>query len=385
MPVVLLTSKFVRTCFCEQGRRKSDYFDTRQRGLMLEVRETGGRTYYLRYTDQRGREKHIKIGAADIISLSQARCKARVLYAHVVLGGDPQREKKAQRQIPLYSAFISDRYLPFIRTYKRSWKTDETVLRQHILPRFNRLHLDEITPEHVSDVISIMQQKGYASGTVNRAIIVMRYSLKLAAQWKIIPDQINPTKQFRCAADVQRQRFLDATEIKRLISSIKNDVNVPAARAILLLLMTGARRNEILWAKWEHVDFNSQTLLVPLSKSGRPRQVVLSPDAIALLNALPRTENPYLFPLVQSGVPPRSLFFPWKRIRDRAGLENVRLHDLRHTFASLLVNQGISLFVVQNLLGHANCRTTQRYSHLNSETLAHAASLVGSTIRSCDE
>jgi len=148
----------------------------------------------------------------------------------------------------------------------------------------------------------------------------------------------------------------------------------------MLLLLTGGRRNEITQAKWEYVNWERRTLLVPLSKSGKPRAIALNGPALALLRAIPRTDNPYIFPSPVNGKPSASLFFPWDRIRKRAGLKDVRLHDLRHSYASFLVNQGISLYVVQGLLGHAHSRTTQRYAHLAHETLQDAAELVGDVV-----
>ena len=105
------------------------------RGFMLEVRASGGKTYYQRYSDERGRERQFKIGAADVLPLRQAKRKALQIKAQAILGSDPQRERQERRSIPTLSAFVAQRYLPFVRTYKRSWQTDEIVLRVHVLPR----------------------------------------------------------------------------------------------------------------------------------------------------------------------------------------------------------------------------------------------------------
>src|SRR5262249_49011967 len=145
----------------------------------------------------------------------------------------------------------------------------------------------------------------------------------------------------------------------------------------LLLMLTGARPNEVTHAKWEDVLWNELTLFVPLSKSVKPRLTALSASAISLLNSLPRTDgNENIFTSPMPGRTSPSLWFPWRRIRARAGIEDVRLHDLRHSFASFLVNEGVSLYVVQALLGHANARTTQRYAHLVADTLAQATEIV---------
>jgi len=381
MPKAQLTSGFVRAANCPAGRPKIDYFDPGHRGFMLEVRASGGKTFYQRYTDARGRERQFKLGAAEILTLEQARRKARLVLAQALVGEDPQQQRRELRDTPSLKEFVRDRYLPHVKSYKRSWCTDETVLRLHILPEFGAQAVDQIKNEEISGLLQAMREKGYASGTTNRVLILLRYIYNLGRKWRITGMSQNPTLGLSTAPDVQRDRFLDADETQRLIVAIGNDENQTAAQAIMLLLLSGGRRNEITQAKWEYVNWERRTLLVPLSKSGKPRAIALNAQALALLRAIARIEgNPYIFPSPVNGKPSASLFFPWDRIRKRAGLKDVRLHDLRHSYASFLVNQGISLYVVQGLLGHAHSRTTQRYAHLAHETLMDAAELVGDVV-----
>lgn len=377
MPVVELTSAFVRHASCPSGQRKVDYFDSKQRGFLIEVRCSGRKTYYQRYSDERGRERQFKIGRADGLTTEQARRAGRSVLARAVLGENPQLRRQELRSVPNLADFVSEKYLPFVKTYKRSWGTDETVLRIHVLPPLGKMALDEITAEHIIALIAGMRSEGYAVGTSNRVVMILRYMYNLAAKWKVPGVTRNPTGGIELGQEMHRNRFLTREEAQRLVDAITVDENRTAANAILLLMLTGARRNEITQAKWEHVLWNERKLLVPLSKSGKPRWIALSTSAMSLLDSIPRLAGcDYIFPSPITGRPCPSLWFPWRRIRARAGLQDVRLHDLRHSFASFLVNEGVSLYVVQALLGHANARTTQRYAHLASDTLTDATEIV---------
>jgi integrase len=258
MPLVRLSPAFVRNVQCPAELKKVDYFDTMTPGFMLEVRSSGGKTFYQRYTDERGRGRQYKIGPADVLTLQQARRKAKQIKAEAILGGDPQQAREVRRSIPTLQWFIDQRYLPFVKGYKRSWKTDETVLRVHVLPELGRYFLDEIRPEFIIGITNRMRSEEYAPGTVARIIVVLRYLFNLAIKWKVVPSGTSPASGIPVPPDVQRNRFLDKDETKRLVEALAKDENQVAAKAILLLLLTGARRNEITHARWEYVDLDEQ-------------------------------------------------------------------------------------------------------------------------------
>ena len=378
MPKILFTRAFVSGCSCPTGARKVDFYDVAVRGLLLEVRRSGGKTYYLRYRDRRGKERQFKIGSANVVTLGQVRRRARALAAEAIVGSDPHESRRVARAIPSLADFVRDQYLPYVKLKKRSWKTDETILRIHILPSLGRLPLDDVSGLLVAQLLNRLKERKYSSGTTNRVLILLRYCFNLAKRWDTPGVGANPTSDLRTVPDVCCERYLSHEEAQRLLITLERDQNQGAAKAIKLLLLTGARRNEITHAEWKHVDFVKKILFVPIAKSGKARQIALNSEAIALLQSVDRIPgNPYVFPSPITGNPSASLYFPWNRVRIAAGLAGVRLHDLRHSFASFLVNKGVSLYVVQGLLGHTQPRMTQRYAHLSPSTLADAADLIG--------
>jgi integrase len=384
VPKVNLTSRFIRLSVCPAGARRVDFFDPNFPGFMLEVRASGRKTFYQRYRDSYGRERQFKIGSARFLTVFQARRKARAVVAKAILGSDPQKERQELRSIPTLSQFARESYLPFAKNAKRSWRTDDTVLRLHILPELGHITFDQVSDRNIAELLRQLREAGYASGTTNRVLVLLRFMFNLGRKWGVPGCVSNPTTGLKTTPDVCRQRFLTNEETQRLLQALDADENKVAACAIKLLLLTGGRRNEITQAKWEYVNWDQRTLLVPIAKSGQARLIRLNTAALELLCSLPRLpSNPYVFPSPVTGRPSASLHFPWSRIRKRSGLLDVRLHDLRHSFASFLVNRGVSLYVVQGLLGHSHARATQRYAHLTNDTLADAAELIRAVILPC--
>jgi len=291
---------------------------------------------------------------------------------------DPIRRAPTIVEKPLsLQDFISTHYLPHIRTYKRSWKTDETLFRVHILPVLGKTSITQVRRELIARLLMRMSDNGYSSGTIGRITATLKHAFHLAQRWRFIEAANNPVTELRGPPDVIRSRFLCAEEAHRLLAALEVDANKTAAQAILLMLLTGARRNEITHAKWTDLLLDRKCLFVPVAKSGKPRIIVLNDLAIEVLRKVVRLpSNPFIFPSPITGRPSPSMFFPWVRIRRRAGLPDLRLHDLRHSFASFLINRGVSLYVVQQLLGHLHIHTTQRYSHLAPELLERGANAI---------
>lgn len=181
-----------------------------------------------------------------------------------------------------------------------------------------------------------------------------------------------------------RERYLSREEVERLFDELERNANVQVGQVIKLLLYTGARKREILDARWEDIDWQRRVLTVPAerSKSKKPHYIPLSDAALSLLHTLPRQDDmPWLFFNPKTGKPPVSVFYAWNTIRRRVGLPDVRLHDLRHSFASFLVNSGRSLYEVQKLLGHHDPKVTMRYAHLSSESMLTAVNVVGNLFK----
>lgn len=383
MPTQAITSDFLASL--AQIRPTSglvSYFDTELRGFLLELRASGRASWYFRYRDAQRKIRLCRIGTFPEVSLADARAKAYEMRTLLREGGDPKTERLRFSEFPTFAEFANQHYLPFAKVRKRSWQIDENLLRNHLTPRFGAKRLNRISR---AEVVAMQQEvfaKGYAAATCNRLLILLKFMLNCAIRWEILPEGGNPCVGVSLLADHgARERYLSAAEVQALFAELTHNPNQQVCKIIHLLLLTGARKREILNARWECIDFERQMLTVPLSKSGRPRHIPLSDGAIALLRSVPRDEDvPWVFFNRKTGKPLVTIFNAWKTIRRRAGLEALRLHDLRHSFASFLVNSGRSLYEVQRLLGHHDPKVTMRYAHLSPSALIEAANVVSGVL-----
>ena len=374
MPILTLDANAVSAAVCPADKIKIDLYDTAITGFVLEVRNSGGKTYWLRYRDAHGKQRQHKIGDAQSLTFEQARSAAETRRAQIVLGANPAEERNTRRLIPTLEAFARDRYMPFVTGYKRSFDSDDCYLRNHILPSFGSSHLDEISQQSVIELHHGMRAAGYAPATANRIVILLRYLFNLGKKWGIAGTETNPASGVQLfEVDNARERFLTAEETQRLVRVLQDSENKQLKFIIPLLLLLGCRKRELLDSQWQDFDIERRSWRIPLTKSGKARHVPLSGSVLQLLAQLSRWEGcPYVVPNPKTRRPYVSFFIAWDTARKKAGLDDVRIHDLRHSFASFLINGGQSIYTVMKLLGHTQLKTTQRYSHLSPQTLLDA-------------
>ncbi len=374
MPVVQLSAHFVRNAVCPPGKAKVDYYDSAIKGFILEVRSSGGRTFYLRYRDVRGKLRQHKIGDATAISYDKARQRAMRLRSEVELGGNPLEERKALRSVLTLAEFIRDIYVPHIQLHRRNFQSTLSFIKCHVLPRFGATHLDAITTDMVTEAHLDLRAKGYALAQANKLPILLKVMFNLAKKNGLPGSQCNPANGVSLfTPNNAKERYLSSAETQRLHEALSRSDNTQLKSIVTLLLLFGCRKRELLDAEWEHFDLERRNWRIPLSKSGKARNIPISDKALEVLKGLPRWEGClYVVPNPDTKLPFGNLFYPWDKVRKEAGLADLRMHDLRHTFASNLVNSGQSIYVVSKLLGHSQLKTTARYSHLADETLLSA-------------
>ncbi|MEQ1945177.1 site-specific integrase [Mesorhizobium sp. VNQ89] len=386
-------------------------FDSEIRGFGLRVFPSGQKSWIFEYKGAEGGRRavtrRVTLGAADKITPDEARKLADTLRARVRLGDDPQREKKSLRLAPTVSDLADDFLKLHVKTKRKAGTVDhyEDVLNRLVVPVIGKRKAREVTR---SDVSKLHLSLAGTPFQANRVLAVISSMYQWGGKHGETPEGHNPAAGVERFSEDSRERFLTGKEMERLGAAIrlaetdgvpwviktdKKSKHVPkkrqattidpfASAALRLLLFTGARVGEILSLKWDHVDFDRGLLLLPDSKTGK-KAIVLNAPAMEILSTLPHV-GAYVIAGASAGEndeKPRSdLKRPWEMVRKQAKLEGLRLHDLRHNFASFGAGGGLGLPIIGKLLGHTQAATTQRYAHLDADPLRRASNAIGAAI-----
>lgn len=405
MPVrVKLTEKFVRAA----EPRGSDYqvFDEEVRGFALVVYPSGGRAFALSYRHH-GRQRRMVIGRWPEWSVVAARERAKFLRREIDAGADPMADRQEAREAPRISDLINryiEEHLP--RLAPRNASDQTSMLRKLVEPAWGSRLVREITPTDVEKLLSKIaegrarphkekpktkRKKPLAPPRptpirANRCGEVLRKMFTLAVKWKMRED--NPASGFRKRIENERERFLTLAEIERLATALAASEDQRGATIIRLCLLTGARLGEVRCARFDQFNLDLLVWSKPAAttKQRKTHRLPISGEVAAIVRqrrAVVGPDCPWLFPGDAEGKdqPVQDLRRFWRSIQAAAGLPDVRIHDLRHTFASLLVSGGASLEMIGKLLGHTQHKTTQRYAHLLDAPLRAGVNTVAELVK----
>lgn len=353
-------------------------------GFAVRIYPTGRKAFVVAYRTD-GRQRFMTVGRVGTMTVHEARTKAMEVLASVRRGDDPSGDRQAYRQSPTMKD-LAERYMrEHARPRKKAFsvENDDRVWRKHLLPRLGKKKVADVTR---ADVFQLHSEMGLKTPIqANRTIALLSKAFNLCEIWGWRPDGSNPVRHVPRFKENKRERFLSEAELLRLAEALNEverlQLEEPASiAAIRLILLTGCRSGEIKGLRWSEVDFERRCLRLADSKTGR-KTIYLSSGALEVLTRIERVAgNPYVIVGAREGRHFRGLSRPWFRIRKRAGLDDVRLHDLRHTYASVGAGIGLSLPMIGNLLGHSVPATTQRYAHLAAHPMLEAAERIGNSL-----
>ena len=364
--------------------REAVIWDAEVKGFGVRAQRGGSKSYIVHYRAGPGRGaplRKVTIGKhGSPWTAEAARREARRLLGLVEGGADPAASKVARREAPTI-ADVVERFHAEHAQAKRKASTARlyrVLLDRIILPAFGKRKVADITR---ADVAKFHHENRAAPYQANLTLAILSKMFSLAELWGLRPDGSNPCRHIEKFRERKRERMLSADELARLGDALARFDGSPyAVAAVKLLVFTGARLGEVLGLRWEWIDFERGEARLPDSKSGA-KTLHLPPPALALLADLPRLEgNPHVIVGHKTGAAMVDIQTPWQAIRGAAGLDDVRLHDLRHAFASVAVSSGMGLPIIGKILGHTQAATTARYAHLASDPVKAAAAAVASKI-----
>jgi integrase len=376
-------------------------------GFGVRVRPTGAKSYVVVYRAGAGRGSPVRrytIAAVGKITPDLARARAKAVLGAVVHGHDPARQRTAERGTPTVAELADQFMTDHVRAKRKAGTAEfyQDILHRIVKPAVGTTKADKLTRLQIGKLHSSLSETPFQA---NRVLAVVGSMYAFAGRAGIVPEGTNPARGIDKFKESRRERFLTGGELERLGGAIREaeTIGIPwrvddtkpttkhvpkgarvtkispyAAAALRLLLFTGCRLREILHLRWQHVDMERGCLFLPDSKSGR-KTVILNAPALAVLNTLERVGS-YVVPGDDPEQPRHDLKRPWDAVTKRAGLVGVRLHDLRHTYASFGAGGGLGLPIIGRLLGHAQAATTARYAHLDNDPLRCASEAIAGRI-----
>lgn len=381
-----LTKSFVESIPTPEGR-PTFVWDEKLSGFGIKVLPSGSRKYVLKYRTHGGRaatQRWLGLGSHGAVTCDQARSLAQQALAAVAAGSDPQAQRKAIATAPTVSDVWNEYKVKHLAMRKPSTQSGyKAIWADRIKPAFGNRRVKDLGRKEVDDFHKKLSATPYQA---NRVLALLSKLLNLAEAWEWRVQGTNPCRFVEKFSESPRQRFLSGNEIAAIKAASaqllsKSEITANAACILELLLHTGARSGELASAQWAWVDWNAQIIMLPDSKTG-PKPIYLSDPAVALLRQqyTRSQDQAFIFPGRSPGKHIHNLRKPWARICSKAGLSGVRVHDLRHTAASLALGSGSSLAIVGRLLGHSQAQTMLRYAHLESDPALRAANLIGASI-----
>jgi integrase len=357
------------------------FWDAELKGFGLIILPSGRRTYCIEYRNADRVKKRLKLGVHGTITTEEARELAKKRLGQVAHGEDPAEDKKQVSNLATLEE-LANNYLERHGYKKRpkSLREDQKLLQNIILPALGRLKVIYITRQEIESLHKHYQSTPYQA---NRTIALLSKMFNLAMSWGWRDD--NPAANISKYQEEKRDRWLDQEELDRLWEVLERRSNHMTAYVFKFLILTGSRKGEVLGATWDQFDLAKGIWTKPshLTKQKKKEHLPLSEKAIEILQIVKKRTpkgSIYVFPGRIEGEPLKELKTFWKTALKEAKLENIRIHDLRHTHASHLVSSGLSLSIVGKLLGHTQASTTQRYAHLADEPLRQAAELFGTKV-----
>lgn len=374
--------------------RSAEYFvwDSEIPGFGVRVLPSGRKGYVVQYRAGR-RSRRISLGPSTVLTCEQARNRAISIVAAARNGADPAAERDAGRRAITVKELAErfDKEHIAIRVKASTAKEYRRNLERFILPTLGHLKVTGITRADVAKFHHDLRHIPYQANRclpyqANRCLEVVSKMFSLAEMWGLRPDGTNPRKHIRKYPEEKRERFLSAAELRRIGEVLREmeaeGIELPSAiLAARLLILTGCRLNEIMTSKWAYVDLAERVLRLPDSKSGAKIVHLGQPAAELLRDAQRIDSNPWVIAGTLPGRRLSDLQPFWQRVRARAGVKDVRIHDLRHTFASTAVASGQGLPMIGKLLGHTQVQTTARYAHLAAEPVRTAADAVAESLK----